>query len=56
MTTLGVSLDPVRVGRLRQRAIELTRRGWIAREVADELGVSVRTVQRYQATMRRADR
>lgn len=49
MTTLNVSLDPVRIGRLRERARVMRARGWLCREIAAELGVSLRTVQRYTA-------
>lgn len=48
MSTTGVSLKPARINRLRRRTHDMVRAGGKEREIANELGVSVRTVQRYK--------
>jgi DNA-binding NarL/FixJ family response regulator len=53
MSTAGLTLDPVRINRRRQRIADMTLAGWLEREIARELGVSHRTVQRDKAAMRR---
>lgn len=52
MTTTGMNLSPTRVAARRQKAVWLTRRGRKLAEIARELRVSVRTVERYRARMR----
>jgi DNA-binding NarL/FixJ family response regulator len=49
MTTTGMSLYPAVVATRRERALWLTRHGWTAREIARELNVSMRTVERYRS-------
>lgn len=49
MTTSGKNLSPTRVAARRRQAVWLTRRGWKLGEIARELRVSVRTVERYRA-------
>ena len=55
MTTTGMNLLPIVVNRRRRQAIAMTARGWTAREIAREMGVSMRTVQRYTATGKTAN-
>lgn len=52
MTTTGKNLSPTRVAARRRQAVWLTGRGWKLGEIARELRVSVRTVERYRARMR----
>ena len=52
MTTLGMDISPVRVESRRRRTAWLTRRGWTGREIAQELRISQRTVERYQAQIK----
>jgi DNA-binding NarL/FixJ family response regulator len=48
MSTTGVSLKPARINRLRRLTHDMVRAGGKEREIASELGVSMRTVQRYK--------
>jgi transposase len=52
MVSAGMCPDPDVIASRRRRAALLTRRGWYAREIAAELRVSLRTVQRYQRAER----
>lgn len=52
MTTTGKNLNPVVVNRRRRQAVAMTKRGWTAREIGRELGLSMRTVERYKAIAR----
>lgn len=56
MTTTGMNLSPARVRSRQQQAVWLTRHGWTAREIARELGVTMRTVGRYRARARAGER
>jgi DNA-binding NarL/FixJ family response regulator len=49
MTTTGMNLSPTRVAARRRQAVWLPKRGWNLAEIARELRVSVRTVERYRA-------
>lgn len=53
MTSAGVNLNPARVNERRRRAWWLIKRGWTGVEIARELRVSPRTVERYRARWRR---
>lgn len=52
MVPAETSLEPAAVASRRRRAARLTCGGWYAREIAEKLGVSTRTVQRYQRATR----
>ncbi|MFI5891947.1 helix-turn-helix domain-containing protein [Actinoplanes sp. NPDC051513] len=49
MSTTGKNLHPASVAKRRRQAAWLTKRGWKLGEIARELRVSVRTVERYRA-------
>lgn len=56
MTTTGMDLSPERIQSRRQKAVWLTRHGWTGREIARELRVSLRTIERYRARARAGER
>jgi transposase len=49
VSTTGKNLLPLVVDRRRRQAIAMAAQHWTAREIACELGVHMRTVERYKA-------
>lgn len=56
MSNVGMDLSPARVRSRQKQTVWLTRRGWTAREIARELGVTMRTVERYRRQARAGER
>jgi DNA-binding transcriptional regulator LsrR (DeoR family) len=52
VSTSNVSLDRSRLAWLREQARTMRARGWGKQDIARNLGISLRTVQRYTAGVR----